>query len=179
MKIASSLAATLLLAVSASAGIVYDFQLPANGNVDVVQIQVTLRNYIAENDFRVFNLGDPGVVFAVGTNPVDLGFIGIQPLAASTLIGVALFDANGDTIQLTVLFPNDFFAFGRTPRGNGTWSSTGGFLISSGPYVLASASPVTGLTVSGTPDVPEPASILTFAGGAALLFLLRRSRRNA
>ena len=168
----------LLSSVPASAAVVYDLNLPANGNVDPIRIQVTLPTYLA-GSLTVFDVNDPEVTeFSAGGIPITLGVIGIEVLPSVTLVGVALADDLNRFATLNRDFPDDFFAFTRLVHQNGSFSSVSGTIEAELPYVLDSPTPTAQLDVSAA-AIPEPASVFTFgAGGIALCFLARRRRRT-
>jgi hypothetical protein len=177
VKSLSCAALFLLAARSGSAAIVYDFTLPANGNVDAIHVQLTFPRYPI-GSLDNFTPDDPEFTFySSGTSDLPFPLIGVTIAPSLTLIGVALSDGFGNIALVNHEFPNDLFWFNRVPNQNGVFLSVSGRLDATPPFMLETTTPTAQLVVSGDP-VPEPASVFTFVMGAAVLGLLRSRRQS-
>jgi hypothetical protein len=170
-------AVLFLLSTSAvSAAVVYDFALPPNGNIDAIQIQLTLPTHLT-GSLRVFSVDDPEVtLFSTGSLSLPFSFIGVEVQPAATLVGLALADDAGVLAVLNRVFPDDFFVFNRMSDENGTFLSVAGRIEADLPYFLDTETPTAQLAVGQT-IVPEPASLLSFGAGAVVLAALWRRKR--
>jgi hypothetical protein len=164
----------LLVSVATSpAAVVYDFSLPANGDLDAIEIQVTVPTYLS-GGIIVFAPGDAGLTsFSSGALDLELLAIGFLVEEMETRVGVAIVDENDLFAALNRDFPDDFFVFNRGVGQNGAFSSVSGLIEADPIYTLATMTPTAQLVVSGSP-VPEPASFMMLAGGALGLLALRR-----
>jgi hypothetical protein len=167
----------LLLSVAlGSAAVVYDFALPANGDIDTIAIQVTVPSYLS-GGLTVFMPGDPGLTsFSSGAMNLELLAFGILADPTETRVGVAIVDDSGLFAALNRDLPDDFFVFNRGASENGVYTSVSGTIEADPIYTLATTTPTAQLVVTVEP-IPEPMSLLTFATGALSLLALRRARR--
>jgi hypothetical protein len=172
------ISALLLSAAPGSAAIVYDFTLPANGDIDTIELQITVPTYLT-GGLTVLMPGDPQLtLFSSGALSLELLAFGIVVDPLQTRVGVAIVDQNELFATLNRDFPDDFFVFNRAADENGVFLSVAGTIEADPIYTLATTTPVTELVVSGEP-VPEPTSVLTFATGALVLLTLRRLQKRA
>jgi hypothetical protein len=159
----------------ATASVVYDFSLAANGDVGAIAIQLTFGDFLPVSGLAVFDLGAPEVTaFSSGT-PIDptSSFVGMDVMAAGTLFGFRLSSVVGEVLT-TLDFPVDFFAFDRTVTQTGTASSTTGTVFSD--LALATTTPPATLMVSTR--VPEPATFALLGLAAAGALTWHRHRRR-
>ena len=160
----------------ALASAIYTFELPANGDVSALTIELTLPDLLpAFTGLQVFDLIDPEVTALSFTTPgfdPSEGAVGLEVTATETLVGVALFSPT-DTILLTSDYPGDFFVFPRLPFATGTFASVAGNVSSD--RTLDTATPVGSLTVT---SVPEPITLSLLGMGLAAAGV-RRYRRRA
>ena len=176
-------AALLLLSTNpATAAVIYELNLPANGNVDAIRVQVTVPTFVTSSLF-VVDMNDPEItLFNSGSVPLPNHSVGLAALPSMTRIGFSLADASGNLATLNRDYPDDFFVFNRLPNEIGTFSSVAGNIEASAPYTLDTATPIAQLIVSGQPDdvfVPEPSSVLTTGAGMLLLgTIIRRKLRT-
>jgi hypothetical protein len=171
----ASLAACLAFAAPARADVIYDFSLPANGEVGPIEVQLTFPDFLPAGGLNVLGVTGPEVTaFSSGT-PVDLplSFVGVDIDPAVTLFGLALFSPSGGFTLLNDSYPADFFSFVRAPNQTGTFLSSSGLVVSD--FTLATATPTATLTVTST---PEPATLLLFGLGAVGVVARRRARAN-
>lgn len=159
----------------AAAAVMYDFSLPANGEVGAVRLVVTLPGFIAPGDDLVILSLEDSRVALTSDEGIDESesAIGLNTTPGTTLFGIALFGPQG-ALLFTVDYPEDFFEFVRTPNQTGTFTSVSGLVVSQDDE-LETRTPTATLVVSGT--VPEPTSVALLGVGA--LGLLARRRRQA
>ncbi len=176
--------ALLLLSTNpATAAVVYELNLSANGNVDAIQVQITVPTFVTSPLF-VVDPNDPEMtLFSSGNLSLPDSVVGIEALPTVTRIGITLGDAEGQFAILSREYAQNFFVFSRLPDELGTFTSLAGSIEATGPYSLRTATPSVQLTVSGTPDMdpvaaPEPASVITTGAGASLLLLGAFIRRK-
>lgn len=165
----------------ASAGVVYDFSLPANAAIGAIDIQLTFPDFLPTvadpTYYHLDPLINPEVTSLISETAINASMseMGIAATGSETWVGLLIFDPSGSFLALNLMVPasggsGDFFVFARTPTTTEIFSSTAGLLSDS------SFSPVTTptgtLTVSETvSSVPEPATasllglaLLTIAG---------------
>jgi hypothetical protein len=159
-----------------AAAVVYDFSLPANGEVGAVRVVLTLPRFITPGDNLAFVPLDASLVTVTSDEDIDRSFslIALNAKPGTTLFGIALVEVQGDLLLYTEKYPDDFFAFVRTPTQTGTFTSVSG-LVGTDDDELDTRTPTATLVVSGT--VPEPTSVALLGVGA--LGLLARRRRQA
>ena len=158
---------------ASAASVVYDFSLPANGDVGAISIQLTFADVLPVDALNVFGLSGPEVTaFSSGT-PIDStsSFVGIEVTAVSTLFGIRL-SPGASEVLTTVDYPADFFTFGRASEQAGTFLSATGTVFSD--LVLATATPTATLVVMSA--VPEPATVALLGLGALGAAVWRRRR---
>lgn len=174
---ALSLGLAAATSTQAQAAVIYDFSLPANGDVGAVRIVLTTPYFIPPSGLVILPTDAPEVSVTSGVplDPVE-SRIGVDVDSDRTLFGISLWDFAVDLVLLTEDYPDDFFVFERTPGQTGTFTSVSGFVVSDDE--LATRAPIATLVVSGSPDVdvPEPAT-MTLLGAAALGVIARRRRQ--
>lgn len=163
----------------ASAAVIFDFSLAANGDVGAIRFQLTLPDYPLPLGLQVIDPTDPIVTFFNSGTPLDptQSAIGLEITPTETLIGVAFFNAASEAVLLTEVYPDDFFVFGRTPTTSGLFSSLSGVVLSD--FTLATTNPTASLLVTES-AVPEPATgVLTGLAVLGVAGLFIRGRRSA
>ncbi len=176
--LALCLGLTAVGSTSASAAVLYDFSLAANGAVGPVRIVLSYPGFVPEGVLDAFSLTDPRVVTATSGTPIDAAnsVVGLDVDPAATLFGLRLLQSGGAEVLLTVDYPADFFVFNRTPTQTGTFQSTSGLVRSS--LAVDTRVPIATLVVrDDSAPVPEPATIV-FLGAAALGAVVRRRRQT-
>lgn len=180
---ASALLLALFLSIGAgtpaSAAVIFDFSLAANGDVGAIRFQLTLPDYPLPLGLQVIDPTDPIVTFFNSGTPFDptQSAIGLEITPTKTLIGVAFFNAASEAVLLTEVYPDDFFVFGRTPTTSGLFSSLSGVVLSD--FTLATTNPTASLLVTES-AVPEPATgVLTGLAVLGVAGLFIRGRRSA
>ena len=170
------LTAWLAFAAPARAAVIYDFSLPANGDVGPIAIQLTFPDFLPADGLDVFGPGDPEVTaFSSGT-PFDpaTSVVGVNIDPGVTLFGLALISQTGGFTLLNRNHPADFFNFVRTPNETGTFLSSSGLVESD--FALDTTTPTATLTVTAT---PEPMTVLLFGIGAVGMAARRRWRHTS
>lgn len=165
----------LFAAISpASASVIYNFSLPANGDIGAVNIQLTFADFLPQAPLFVLGLDAPEVTSVTAAPPIDLAnsVIGIDVTATETLIGIRLVDFAPNVTLFTVDYPADFFVFSRTPAEGGAFASTSGFVVSD--FNLATRAPTGSLVVT-----PEPSTALFLGLGLAGFAAMRRFRKGS
>lgn len=145
----------------AAASVIYDFSLPANGEVGAVDIQLRFTDFAPTGALNAYFLSGPPVLqFSSGT-PISKFTSAefLQVNAGNTLIGINLFSQSTGTVLFTQNFPADLFSFTRTVNQRGTFTSTGNVVSN---LTLGTATPTGTLVVS---EVPEPATALLLGMG--------------
>lgn len=170
MCLVALLVACVAFAAPARAAVIYDFSLPANGDVGPIAIQLTLPDFLPADSLITFATTDPAATVFSSVTPIEpTSVVGVDIDPAVTLFGLALFSPVGNFTLLNRNYPADFFNFVRAPNQTGTFFSTGGLVESD--FALATSTPTATLTVTAT---PEPATVLLFGIGAAGMAFRRR-----
>jgi hypothetical protein len=157
----------------AAAAVMYDFSLAANGDVGAINVQLTFADFLPEGSFDVFDLTRPEVTAYSAGTPLDpiVSAIGVEVTAATTLIGLFLSSAIGESVLYTFEYPGDFFVVSRSPSQEGTFLSSAGSVISD--FNLVTSTPTATLVVS---RVPEPATVVLCGLGVLGVATWRRLR---
>ena len=174
LRVSCALLFLLFSVKLARADAIYNFTLPANGEVSSLNLQIRAPTLLPPGGLIVIPLTAPVVTTTFptpGFNPAS-SVVGLQITPTATLVGVALVGgALGEPLLVTPTFPGDFFSFPRAPL------STGGFVSTSGRVTsflsLVTPNPSGTLTVT---DLPEPASALLLALGLCAAGWLGRSK---
>lgn len=162
----------LFTAKLANADAIYDFSLPANGEISALSVQLRAPTLLPAGGLLIIPATAPVLTInfpTTGFTPAN-SVIGFQVTPTATLVGLFLTSANGPLL-LNQAFPGDFFSFPRTPLQTGGFASTSGTVMS--VRTLATPNPNATLTVT---EVPEPASALFLLAGlcAAGRFAMRK-----
>jgi PEP-CTERM motif len=174
--IALCLGLTAAASTPATAAVLYDFSLAANGDVGPVRIVLSYPSFVPSGLLDVIPLSDPRVVTATSGTPIDTttSVAGFEVGPTATLFGLRLLGPAGGEVLVNPSYPADFFVFNRTPTQTGTFQSTSGLVRSS--LAIETRAPVATLVVrDDSAPVPEPATIV-FLGAAALGAVVRRRR---
>lgn len=165
-------AGVMVTASSASAAVLYDFSLDANGDVGPIRILVRLDDFIDAESFIVRDTTEVEE-FSASPSIDESSVVGLDVIQTATRVGISAFlPGLDDFVLLTRDYPADFFVFDRTPTQTGTFLSTSGLVESS--LDLDDRSPVATLTV--TEVVPEPATVVLL--GLAGIGAVARGRRR-
>ena len=176
--IALCLGLTAAGSTSATAAVLYDFSLAANGAVGPVRIVLSFSDFVPSTGLFIIPATATEVVTLTSGTPIDptLSVAGLDSGPAATLFGVSLTGAGGGLVLRNEMYPADFFVFNRTPTQTGTFQSTSGLIRSD--LAIETRTPLATLVVSDdSAPVPEPATIV-FLGAAALGAVARRRRRT-
>jgi hypothetical protein len=176
--IALCLGFTAVASTPATAAVLYDFSLAANGDVGPVRIVVRLNDFLPPTGLLIIPATAAEVVTLTSGTPIDptLSVAGLESGPAATLFGLRLLGPAGGEVLTTVSYPADFFVFNRTPTQTGTFQSTAGLVRSS--LAIETRAPIATLVVrDDSAPVPEPATIV-FLGAAALGAVVRRRRQS-
>jgi hypothetical protein len=168
----------LVSAGPASAAVIFDFSLPANGDVGAFSVQLQFDDYPTPSGLLVFNLLDPEVISFSSDTTIDpsTSVIGFEVTPTQTLIGLNLANSDPIAVLFTVDYPNDFFTFNRTETEDGVFNSISGTVASD--LSLNTTTPEGTLTVSS--EVPEPATTaLLGLGFLGIAGFARRQKRSA
>jgi hypothetical protein len=169
------LAACLAAASPAHGAVIYDFSLPANGDVGPIAIQLTLPDFLPANGLNAFATTDPEATVFSSVTPIEpTSVVGVDIDPGVTLFGLALFSPGGNFTLLNRDYPADFFNFVRTPTETGTFLSSSGLVESD--FSLDTTTPTATLTVTAT---PEPVTVLLFGIGAAGMAARRRWQHSS
>ena len=170
-----ALGVSMAAASSASAAVIYDFSLEANGDVGPVHVVLRFNDFLGNGSFVVVDPSHSAVQEFSVSAPLDPDSVaGVDVAPDATRFGIAAYALGSfETLLLTVDYPTDFFVFDRTPTQTGTFTSTGGLVVSD--LNLDSRTPTATLTV--TEVVPEPATVLLF-GVAAMGAVVRARKRR-
>jgi hypothetical protein len=157
----------------ATASVMYDFSLAANGDVGAISIQLTFADFLPEGSLDVFDLTRPEVTEYSASTALDpvASAVGIEVTAATTLIGFFLTSAIGQSLLYTFEYPGDFFVLSRMPNQKGTFLSSAGTVSSD--FNLVTSTPTATLVVS---RVPEPATVALCGLGVLGVATWRRLR---
>ena len=172
LRVSCALLFLLFSVKLARADAIYNFSLPANGEVSSLNLQIRAPTLLAPGGLIIIPLTAPVVTTTFptpGFSPAN-SIVGLQITPTATLIGLALGSATAPLL-LTPAFPGDFFSFPRAPLSTGAFVSTSGTVTSS--LALATPNPTAALTVT---DLPEPASALLLAFGLCAAGWLGRSK---
>jgi len=161
----------------ASAGYIYEFSTPANGEVGSFHIKLALQSLTISPGLSVIPLSAPEVTVISAPTGIDLAesALGIDVGLTDTLIGFVLFDSEFSLVATTLIYADDFFMFIRESEELGIFGSLGGFVYSD--FEIETANPPATLTVSEE-ALPEPHTGLLMGIGLSVIFVrkIRRSR---
>ncbi|WP_031494817.1 PEP-CTERM sorting domain-containing protein [Bryobacter aggregatus] len=156
-----SLLLTLSLGLSAvkpaEAAVLYEFSLPANGDIGPVQVQFTFANFSATPNLVIVPANTSSLTF-LADPLVSAGnsVLGLMIESTTTYFGIDLKTSSNQSVLYTPAYPTDFFTFTRGVAETGTFTATG-YVTSH--FGLDIAFPTATLTVSEISDVPEPATL--------------------